>query len=147
MDNKGRKTAAHHCGYFYEFGLKGSFTVETAYLMLLFAAVFVLCVLGVFYFHDKSILSACAYETAVIGSTMAREKDGVEDGELEAAFLERIRGKCILFSDVDISVDVDEEQVTAAVMARRGKMSASVSHKAKVTEPEEYIREVRKVGF
>ena len=29
-----------------------------------------------FYFHDKNIISSCAYETAVIGSTKAREREG-----------------------------------------------------------------------
>ena len=59
-------------------------------------------ILALFYFHDKNIISSCAYETAVVGSTKAREKDGVSPDILIRAFQERIHGKCILFPDAAV---------------------------------------------
>ena len=103
------------------------------------------CILAVFYYHDKNILSGAAYETAVVGSTKAREKDGVEEGELEQLFRQRVGKKCILFpgAQAAISVGKDEIEVTAAA-SRRG-MKVSVSKKAAVTDPENYVRDLRRL--
>ena len=76
---------------------QGSLTVEAAYLMPVIGMILAVSILALFYFHDKNIISSCAYETAVVGSTKAREKDGVSPDILIRAFQERIHGKCILF--------------------------------------------------
>ena len=56
--------------------LKGSFTVEMAFLipMILFPDHGMYK--DIFYYHDKNIIAGAAYETAVTGSTKVREKDG-----------------------------------------------------------------------
>ena len=77
--------------------LSGSMTVEMSFLMPMILFLIMGCILAVFYYHDKNILGAAAYETAVVGSTKAREKDGVETGKLQALYRERIRKKCVLF--------------------------------------------------
>lgn len=122
---------------------KGSFTVETACLLPMIILVLHLCVLGCFYYHDKNVISSCAYETAVIGSTKIREKDGVTPETLEHAFQERIRGKCILFSGASVRVGTGEDQITVQATASRRAMKVSVIHTAAVTEPENYIRHRR----
>ena len=114
--------------------LKGSFTVEMAFLMPMILFLIMGCIRISFYYHDKNIIAGAAYETAVTGSTKVREKDGISESELNALFKERVGRKCILFSRI---------RVQAA--ARRKKMAISVESRAAVTEPEKYIRDIRRI--
>ena len=109
--------------------LNGSFTVEMSLLMPMILFLVMGCVLACFYYHDKNIIAGAAYETAVVGSTKAREKDGIQEAELKALFQERVGKKCILFPAV----------------AKRRKMSLAVESRAAVTEPERYIRDIRRI--
>ena len=104
------------------------------------------CILVFFYFHDKNILSGAAYETATTGSIKAREKDGVEPGELEALFAQRTGGKCILFAGAGAEVSVTEEEVAVNVTASGGGMRLSLCRKATVTEPEKKDSEYKEVS-
>ena len=88
--------------------LQGSMTVEMSFLMPMILFLIMGCILTVFYYHDKNILSGAAYETAVVGSTKAREKDGVKEGELETLFYERVKNKCIMFVCPQVSVNVEK---------------------------------------
>lgn len=103
-------------------------------------------ILALFYFHDKNIISSCAYETAVVGSTKAREKDGVSPDILIRAFQERIHGKCILFPDAAVEVQVKENMILVHAYSRRKGMTVSAEHRMKVTDPEKYIRDLRRIG-
>ena len=120
------------------------FTVEMSFLMPIILLLIMGSILSVFYFHDKNIVVGAAYETAVVGSTKAREKDGVDPGELESLFGERVRNKCILFARVDVSVKVDDEQIEVQAQAARRKMKISVVKRAPVTQPEQKIRDIRR---
>lgn len=125
--------------------LKGSMTVETAFLMPLAGLVLVAGTLLLFYFHDKIIISSCAYETAVVGSTKAREKEGADPDELSQAFHERIRGKCIFFGGAEAEVHVAEDQVCVTASAFRKGIRLRVEQRAAVTEPEDHIRNLRRI--
>ena len=124
---------------------KGSLTIEMVCLIPIIGMVFVFCVWGGFYFHDKNIISSCVYETAVVGSVKAREKEGVSEEVLVNAFQERIRGKCILFAEVVATVQVSEEQITVSASAKKRDMGISVIHIAPVTDPEGYIRKIKRL--
>lgn len=126
-------------------GLRGMITVEMAYIVPVILSVFFLSVMGLFYYHDKQIIAACAYEAAVTGSTKAREKDGVTAGTVGAVFDERVRGKCILFGEVQGNVQVSEERIVVNASASKGKMRVSVTETASVTEPETKIRKYRRL--
>ena len=63
--------------------LKGSFTVEMAFLMPMILFLIMGCIRISFYYHDKNIIAGAAYETAVTGSTKVREKDGISESELK----------------------------------------------------------------
>ena len=80
-----------------KYKLQGSMTVEMSFLMPMIMFLIMGCILAVFYYHDKNILSGAAYETAVVGSTKARAKDGIKEGELEMLFYQRAKDKCIIF--------------------------------------------------
>ena len=124
--------------------LKASFTVEMSVIVPLALFLVMAAVLVIFYYHDKNILSAAAYETAVAGSTKAREKDGADAGELEALFAERIHGKCILFAGADVGVSASDDEITVKVSASRRGMRLMVEQRAAVTEPEKEIRKWRR---
>ena len=125
--------------------VKGSMTIEMAYIMPVVFLVFFLSVTGIFYFHDKNIISGCAYETAVVGSVKAREKDGVEESILNALFQERVRGKCILFAGAGAQIAITDNEIIVTATAKRGRVAVSVSQSAKITEPEKYIRDIRRI--
>lgn len=127
-------------------GYQGSLTVEAAYLMPIIGMVLAAGILVLFYFHDKNIISSCAYETAVIGSTKAREKEAVKADMLVQAFKERICGKCILFPDADVEVQVGKNQIEVLAYSQRNGMRLSVKHTIKVTDPEKNIRNLRKIA-
>ena len=84
--------------------LKGSFTVEMAFLMPMILFLIMGCIRISFYYHDKNIIAGAAYETAVTGSTKVREKDGISESELNALFKERVGRKCILFSRISSTI-------------------------------------------
>ena len=130
-----------------EGGLSGMITVEMIYIVPVILLIFFLSIMGIFYYHDKEVIAACAYEAAVAGSAKAREKDGVTDGRVQAIFEERVNGKCILFGNVRGSAEVSEEQIVVSASASKGKMRLFVSEAANLTEPEEKIRKYRKLGL
>ena len=125
--------------------LKGSMTVEMSFLMPMIMFLIMGCILAVFYYHDKNVLSGAAYETAVAGSTRMRERDGIDEGELEALYAERTEGKCILFAGSSAQVSVGEKEIVVEATARKGRFMLSVLKKAAVTDPEKYIRDRRRM--
>lgn len=127
--------------------ISGSITVEMTYIVPVILLVFFLSVMGLFYYHDKDVIAACAYEAAVVGSTKAREKEGASAELVEAVFEERMRGKCILFGVVEGHVQVSRERIVVKASAARRKMEVSVTKTAGITEPEEKIRKYRKFGL
>ncbi len=125
--------------------LKGSMTVEMSFLMPMIMFLIMGCILAVFYYHDKNVLSGAAYETAVAGSTRMRERDGIDEGELEALYAERTEGKCILFAGSSAQVSVGEKEIVVEATAQKGRFMLSVLKKAAVTDPEKYIRDRRRM--
>lgn len=69
---------------------KGSFTVELACLMPLILLVIIGCIYLCLYVHNRTWLTAAAYESAIIGSREMLVKDGSPQ---EAAYA---RGKLLL---------------------------------------------------
>lgn len=128
-----------------EYKVLGSMTVEMSILMPMVLFLIMECILAVFYFHDKNILSGAAYETAVAGSTKAREKDGVKEGELETLFYQRAGSKCILFARPQVTVTVKEDEIEVRASASRKYMKVSIIKKAAVTKPEKHIRDLRRL--
>ncbi len=125
--------------------LNGSMTIEMSFLMPVLLLMIMSSIFAVFYFHDKNVLSAAAYETAVVGSVKMREKKKVAPGELEALFRERTARKCILFSGSSVRADAGEREVRIEASANKGRLGLSVVKSAAVTEPENHIRDIRRL--
>ena len=123
---------------------KGSLTVEAAFLMPLVGLILVSSLLLLFYFHDKNIISSCAYETAVIGSTKAREREGAD-----AAFCSRRSGidpgQVHLFPGRGGTDRSRGEEITVRASAVRRGLHLQVEQRAAVTDPEEHIRDLRRL--
>ena len=124
--------------------VSGVITVEMTYVMAVILFVFFLCVLGIFYYHDKEILSSCAYETVTVAATKMREKDEVDEGLVQDIFDDRVNGKCILFAHIDATASVSEDEITVVASASKRKMKVSVSETAVITDPEKKIRDRRR---
>lgn len=125
--------------------LKGSMTVEMSFLMPIILLLLMSSILAAFYFHDKNILAGAAYETAIVGSTKMREKDEVTEGELKTLFRERVGRKCILFAGIRASIRIEKAEICIKASARKGRFGVSVVKKAAVTEPENHIRDIRRI--
>lgn len=119
------------------------YTVEMSYLMPVILLVIMSSIFGIFYFHDKNIISGAAYETAAAGSIKAREE--TDEGELENLFMERVKNKCIFFGEISVSASVEEDEVVIHAAGRRKGMTVSVLKRMPVTEPEKKIRDIRRL--
>ena len=126
-------------------GLKGSFTVELSFLMPMILFLIMACIFAIFFYHDKNILTGAAYEASVVGSTMSREIEGIDEEKIRALARERIQGKCIFLHSPNIDVNVEDEEVQVTITASAKHMRSSVTESAAVTKPEKYIRDLRKI--
>lgn len=119
--------------------VKGSATVEMSYIMPLLLLLFLFITYTVFYYHDKLILNGAAAETAVLGAQLERKKEAA-DYDLEEIFEERIKGKLIYMTDVDVSVQRDEDEITVSAATQKSVMRLNICQKAAIVKPEEKIR-------
>ncbi len=121
------------------------YTVEMSFLMPIILLLIMSSIYAVFYFHDKNIIAGAAYETVVVGSTKAREKEGVSEEELNLLFRERVDGKCILLTDVSGHVNVTKDDISVTASASFARMSVSLKKRASITEPERNLRDRKKL--
>ena len=110
-----------------------------SYIMPLLLLLFLFITYTVFYYHDKLILNGAAAETAVLGAQLERKKEAA-DYDLEEIFEERIKGKLIYMTDVDVSVQRDEDEITVSAAAQKSVMRLNICQKAAIVKPEEKIR-------
>lgn len=121
--------------------LRGSLTIELAYLFPLILLVFGVLLHVLFYYHDKNILLGAAHETAAYGAGL----EEVQEEALEEYFNTRLRGRLLLFEQLEKKVGLQEKKVTVTCNAKKGAMSLEVKCSVNRTEPEDYIRSVRKL--
>ena len=125
--------------------VKGSTTVEMAYVMPLIFLVFLIIVRTTFYYHDKSILDGMAYEAVTTAVQTARNPKAKE-ADVETFCRERIRWKLIYFSMPEVSVNVTDDEAETTISATRGKMCIRVTRQVKIPHPEKKIRLKKKTG-
>lgn len=121
--------------------MRGSFTIEATYIIPL-----ILLVLGVmfhvlFYYHDKNILVGTVHETAAYG--VGQEE--IDEDTLKNYFMSRIKGKLLLFTKLENEITVEDEKVTVKCSASKSKILLTVECAVNRTDPEDYIRSVRKI--
>ncbi len=121
--------------------IRGSFTIEAAVIVPIILLIFSVLMYLMFYFHDKNVLMGVAHETLAVGCG----RKGLEDHELEQYFSSRIQGKLLLFTRVKSEIERNKEQVQIVCNAQKGSIKLEVEYKMKQTEPEDYIRSIRKM--
>ncbi len=121
--------------------LRAAFTIELAYLFPLIMLVFVILLHLLFYYHDKNILLGAAHETAAYGAAM----EETDEGLLENYFAARVKGKLLLFTKLEKEIVLQDEKVTVSCNASKNVMSLCVECSVNQTEPEDYVRSVRKI--
>lgn len=128
-----------------KWNLRGSFTVEASFIVPMILLVIMACIFAVFYYHDKNVLLGAAYEASVVGSSKSREVNGVDSDEIQSLVYERLQGKCIFLNHSQVEVGLSEEEIKVEVSASARRMEMSGSEKASITDPEKYIRDLRKI--
>ncbi len=121
--------------------VKGSFTIEAAVIVPLILFIFGVLMHILFYWHDKNILFSTAHETATLGSSRIE----MAEIELEYYFFSRIEGKLLLFERVECMTEITEDKVSVTVDGSKGRMTTKATYDMARTNPEKYIRDVRKL--
>lgn len=122
--------------------LKGSVTVEMAYILPLIIFMILFTIYIVFYYHDKNILLGAAAETAVLAAQTERQQ-GQEVPDLQSFYRERAAGKLIWLKLTGVEVDLDDKWVSITARAGKGRMRVQAVQKTKIPEPEKKIRKKR----
>ena len=123
--------------------LKGSFTIEMSFVMPVILMILISSVLAVFDYHDKNIVNGAAYEAAFVGAGKVTLDEETNPDEIIALCQERLRGKCILFSGIDVDAQIEEDEVLVTAKARRKMFGIHIEKRAPVTEPEQRIRKIQ----
>ena len=122
---------------------KGSTVVEMSYLAPVVLLVWMAVIFGLFYYHDKGILTGAAYETAVVTSELWNADPEEKQSRAETYFAQRIHGKTLFFGGVEMECIVDNDKITIKANARKKNLSVKVEESAAVTKPEETIRNLK----
>ena len=100
-------------------------------------------IFGLFYYHDKGILTGAAYETAVVTSELWNADPEEKQSRAETYFAQRIHGKTLFFGGVEMECIVDNDKITIKANARKKNLSVKVEESAAVIKPEEEIRNLK----
>lgn len=121
--------------------LRATFTIEAAVIVPVILFVFAMIITLLFYFHDKNVVAAIAHETVVMGCS----KEEITDARLEQYFQKRMGRKLLLFSTADPQAEVEEDRIVLTCHARKKGMSMEIKMSMNRTEPEQYIRNLRRL--
>lgn len=122
---------------------KGSTVVEMSYLAPVVLLVWMAVIFGLFYYHDKGILTGAAYETAVVTSELWNADSEEKQRQAKDYFAQRIRGKTLFFGGAEMECIADDNKITIKANASKKKLSLKVEASAAVTKPEEKIRNLK----
>lgn len=122
--------------------LRGSMTVEASVIIPLILGMVMCLFFVLFYYHDKNVISAVAHETVVY----ACKTDEISIEETENYFQERIGEKLLLFPGVYTDISIEQDVLRFEGVARKRGMTLKVKMQMKRTEPEKYIRNIRRIG-
>ena len=82
-----------------------------------------------------------AHETAAYGAGL----EEIQEAELEDYFTARLRERLLLFEQLEKKVELNAKKVTVNCYAKKNMMSLGIECSVNRTEPEDYIRSVRKL--
>lgn len=117
----------------------GSLTIEAAIIVPIILWVFAVIIMLLIYYHDKNVVTAVAYETAVVGCKAEEVK--LED--VEVYFQKRLSGKLLLFSSVKMEAKIREKEVTITCKTLKKGMKLKTMVNMRKTKPESYVRKLQ----
>lgn len=120
--------------------LKGSATIEMAFVMPVILLAFTAVVYIGFFFHDKNVLQALVYEGLVIGSSSYRMEAEVDTEVVETFIREKAELRMIYFSLSELEVEVEAEEILVKAIGINGKLELNIERKLALTEPETMVR-------
>ena len=123
--------------------LRGSSVIEMSLIMPVVLLTWVVVIYALFYYYDKNILSAAAYETATVGSEMYRESEKVDAARLQSYYQDRVAGKLLFFQNVSCEVSEDNRVIVVKVATSSGRMSINLERRSALLIPEKEIRRVK----
>lgn len=123
--------------------VKGSYVVETAYLMPLILLIWVSCIYALFYYHDKRIISGTAYEAAVVGREQYYLEERLQEGIVESYFQDRIKGKLLFYRTVNFEEEVKGKYLEIRCEAKQKGMEIKMERRISlnIVEPELRMRQ------
>lgn len=121
--------------------MKGSVTVEMAFLVPIIFSVIVVVIQMLFYFHDKIVLEGVTFETVTVCSSQEELTEEV----VETYFEEALGRKLLMFGLVETEVELENTQVKMSCSSRKQGMNLRVSASMSRTNPEGWIRAARLV--
>lgn len=121
--------------------LSGSVTVEGALVIPVILFVFGILLNMLFYYHDKNVVGAVAYDTASYGSYQEEPKEA----ELEQYLKEQLRGKLLFFQSIQWDIQIHSQQIWVCCIAEKKGMMIRETSFVSRTEPQDYIRQLRKI--
>lgn len=121
--------------------MKGSMTVEAAYIIPLILMVFGASITLLFYYHDKTLLLSATQEAAVYAGSGEEKSEKKIREHLEIL----VKGRMLLFDDFQVSVVTKERTTDISCTAKNNLLSLQVQSHMERTNPEDYIRMFRKL--
>lgn len=100
-------------------------------------------IFGLFYYHDKGILTGAAYEAAVVTSELWQVSSEEKQRCAEDYFVQRVRGKTLFFGGAEVECIAEDEKVTVKAEASKKSLSLKVEESAAITQPEDAIRNLK----
>ena len=125
--------------------VRGSATVEAAYVMPVVLITIIAVIYITFYLHDKNIIAGAAYETSVVVNEYLRLEEKETEKVIRQFFYDRIDKKLIIFDQVQFDLSVTETEITVSAKAYKGKMKIDTIEKYRYTQPEKDLRKIRRI--
>lgn len=121
--------------------VKGSFTIEASVIVPVILTVFSLIITMLFYYHDKNVVSAIVHETLVMGCN----REEITEEEIEKHFHKRLGRKMLLFQNVHVATEIEQDEIGITCTAKKKSMSLCIDMMMKRTNPEKYIWNLQRI--
>ncbi len=136
--------------------MKGSFTIEAAFLFPLILTVIVMIIYAAFFLHDRSVLNAAAYQAALRGSII-RTGDAEAKVTADKAANEIIKKSIIGMTELSHNIYIDQDKIIVTYSGKllvpagtvfmnikgSDSMNIAVKSYAKRKDPVLFVRECR----
>ena len=122
--------------------LKGSLTVEGAFVIPFVLFLFAMLMYLFFYYHDKSVLAGSVQSAAIYGDS----REMPTEQQIEAFLTKEISGRLLYFSNIEKEIELEKTHIMVRCFSEKNSMTVEGEYKLSRTKPEQFIRNLRKAG-